>query len=186
MIWDLCEFTQSQMFIIGQDISKVQRIVSGSKSPANVGVMRRESGAVKECQMEKDISKVQRIVSGSKSPANVGVMRREIGAVKECQMEKQLSGAVQAPIGRETLTDTPHPSADDIHQTEYLLPAHWSLISGYMDTGTGVRGQGPRGNASRVRQKNQKPQKPQKLRSDQSLSRTAEKQMCTVSFSAFS
>ncbi|KAM9766110.1 leucine zipper protein 2 isoform 2-T2 [Menidia menidia] len=36
-----------------KDISKVQRIVSGSKSPANVGVMRRESGGVKECQMEK-------------------------------------------------------------------------------------------------------------------------------------
>ncbi|KAG8001208.1 Leucine zipper protein 2, partial [Nibea albiflora] len=36
-----------------KDISKVQRIVTGSKSPVNTGVMRRESGGVKECQMEK-------------------------------------------------------------------------------------------------------------------------------------
>lgn len=36
-----------------QDISKVQRIVTPSKSPMNVSVMSRESGGVKECQMEK-------------------------------------------------------------------------------------------------------------------------------------
>ncbi|KAI3377399.1 hypothetical protein L3Q82_008589, partial [Scortum barcoo] len=36
-----------------KDISKVQRIVTASKSPVNIGVMRRESGGVKECQMEK-------------------------------------------------------------------------------------------------------------------------------------
>ncbi|XP_041647919.1 leucine zipper protein 2 [Cheilinus undulatus] len=36
-----------------KDISKVQRIVTATKSPVNIGVMRRESGAVKECQMEK-------------------------------------------------------------------------------------------------------------------------------------
>uniref|UniRef100_A0A3Q3EQ00 Leucine zipper protein 2 n=1 Tax=Kryptolebias marmoratus TaxID=37003 RepID=A0A3Q3EQ00_KRYMA len=36
-----------------KDISKVQRIVTATKSPMNIGVMRRENGAVKECQMEK-------------------------------------------------------------------------------------------------------------------------------------
>lgn len=36
-----------------QDISNVQRIVTASKSPVNIGLMRRESGGVKECQMEK-------------------------------------------------------------------------------------------------------------------------------------
>ncbi|KAM7015321.1 leucine zipper protein 2 [Tautogolabrus adspersus] len=36
-----------------KDISKVQRIVTATKSPVNIGVMRRESGGVKECQMEK-------------------------------------------------------------------------------------------------------------------------------------
>ncbi|KAG7242647.1 hypothetical protein INR49_020020 [Caranx melampygus] len=36
-----------------KDISRVQRIVTASKSPMNTGVMRRESGGVKECQMEK-------------------------------------------------------------------------------------------------------------------------------------
>ncbi|XP_028257471.1 leucine zipper protein 2 isoform X3 [Parambassis ranga] len=36
-----------------KDISKVQRIVTASKSPMNISVMRRESGGVKECQMEK-------------------------------------------------------------------------------------------------------------------------------------
>ncbi|KAM7424561.1 hypothetical protein PAMA_000757 [Pampus argenteus] len=36
-----------------KDISKVQRIVTASKSPMNTGVMRRESGGGKECQMEK-------------------------------------------------------------------------------------------------------------------------------------
>eukprot|EP00064_Thunnus_orientalis_P001485 superscaffoldBa00000102_g1488 len=36
-----------------KDISKVQRIVTASKSPMNIGVMRRESGGGKECQMEK-------------------------------------------------------------------------------------------------------------------------------------
>lgn len=36
-----------------QDISKVQRIVTASKSPMNISVMRRESDGVKACQMEK-------------------------------------------------------------------------------------------------------------------------------------
>ncbi|KAM7405784.1 hypothetical protein PAMP_000211 [Pampus punctatissimus] len=36
-----------------EDISKVQRIVTASKSPMNTGVMRRESSGGKECQMEK-------------------------------------------------------------------------------------------------------------------------------------
>ncbi|KAF3686711.1 Leucine zipper protein 2 Precursor [Channa argus] len=36
-----------------KDISKVQRIVTTSKSPMNTGVMRRENDGVKECQMEK-------------------------------------------------------------------------------------------------------------------------------------
>ncbi|XP_061565254.1 leucine zipper protein 2 [Cololabis saira] len=36
-----------------KDISKVQRIATASKSPMNTEVMRRESGGVKECQMEK-------------------------------------------------------------------------------------------------------------------------------------
>ncbi|XP_069383150.1 leucine zipper protein 2 isoform X2 [Paralichthys olivaceus] len=36
-----------------KDISRVQRIVTDSKSPVNIGVTRRESGGVKECQMEK-------------------------------------------------------------------------------------------------------------------------------------
>ncbi|KAL3065842.1 hypothetical protein OYC64_015893 [Pagothenia borchgrevinki] len=36
-----------------KDISKVQRIVTASKSPMNMEVMRRESGGVKDCQMEK-------------------------------------------------------------------------------------------------------------------------------------
>lgn len=36
-----------------QDISKVQRIVTPSKSPVNVSAMSRESGGVKERQMEK-------------------------------------------------------------------------------------------------------------------------------------
>nr|XP_020464469.1 leucine zipper protein 2 isoform X2 [Monopterus albus] len=36
-----------------KDISKVQRIVTASKSPVNTEVMRRESDGVKECQMEK-------------------------------------------------------------------------------------------------------------------------------------
>ncbi|XP_034381190.1 leucine zipper protein 2 [Cyclopterus lumpus] len=36
-----------------KDISKVQRIVSASKSPVNIGVMRREGDGVKACQMEK-------------------------------------------------------------------------------------------------------------------------------------
>lgn len=36
-----------------QDISKVQRIVTASKSPVNIGVTRGEDGAVKACQMEK-------------------------------------------------------------------------------------------------------------------------------------
>lgn len=36
-----------------KDISKVQRIVTASKSPMNVSVMRRENGGAKECQMEK-------------------------------------------------------------------------------------------------------------------------------------
>ncbi|XP_014030530.1 leucine zipper protein 2 isoform X2 [Salmo salar] len=37
-----------------KDIPKVQRIITASKSPANIGVMRRESNpGVKDCQMEK-------------------------------------------------------------------------------------------------------------------------------------
>uniref|UniRef100_A0A8C7Q2D6 Leucine zipper protein 2 n=1 Tax=Oncorhynchus mykiss TaxID=8022 RepID=A0A8C7Q2D6_ONCMY len=37
-----------------KDIPKVQRIIMASKSPANIGVMRRESNpGVKDCQMEK-------------------------------------------------------------------------------------------------------------------------------------
>ncbi|XP_030582192.1 leucine zipper protein 2 isoform X2 [Archocentrus centrarchus] len=36
-----------------KDISKVQRIVTASKSPMNISVMRRENGGAKECQMEK-------------------------------------------------------------------------------------------------------------------------------------
>ncbi|XP_029354527.1 leucine zipper protein 2 [Echeneis naucrates] len=36
-----------------KDISRVQRIVTATKSPMNPGIMRRESGGVKECQMEK-------------------------------------------------------------------------------------------------------------------------------------
>ncbi|XP_029284613.1 leucine zipper protein 2 [Cottoperca gobio] len=36
-----------------KDISKVQRIVTARKSPMNIEVMRRESGGVKDCQMEK-------------------------------------------------------------------------------------------------------------------------------------
>uniref|UniRef100_A0A673WVH9 Leucine zipper protein 2 n=1 Tax=Salmo trutta TaxID=8032 RepID=A0A673WVH9_SALTR len=37
-----------------KDIPKVQRIITASKSPANIGVMRRESSpGVKDCQMEK-------------------------------------------------------------------------------------------------------------------------------------
>ncbi|XP_077941908.1 leucine zipper protein 2 isoform X2 [Gasterosteus aculeatus] len=36
-----------------KDISKVQRIVTASKSPVNIGVTRGEDGAVKACQMEK-------------------------------------------------------------------------------------------------------------------------------------
>nr|XP_057931694.1 leucine zipper protein 2 isoform X1 [Doryrhamphus excisus] len=36
-----------------KDISKVQRIIPTSKPPMNMGVMRRESGGVKECQMEE-------------------------------------------------------------------------------------------------------------------------------------
>uniref|UniRef100_A0A8D3C076 Leucine zipper protein 2 n=1 Tax=Scophthalmus maximus TaxID=52904 RepID=A0A8D3C076_SCOMX len=36
-----------------KDISRVQRIATDSKSPVNIGLMRRESGGVKECQMEK-------------------------------------------------------------------------------------------------------------------------------------
>ncbi|XP_039901554.1 leucine zipper protein 2 isoform X2 [Simochromis diagramma] len=36
-----------------KDISKVQRIVTASKSPMNVSVMRRENGGAKDCQMEK-------------------------------------------------------------------------------------------------------------------------------------
>ncbi|XP_034433793.1 leucine zipper protein 2 isoform X2 [Hippoglossus hippoglossus] len=36
-----------------KDISRVQRIVTDSKSPVNIGVTRRESGGVKACQMEK-------------------------------------------------------------------------------------------------------------------------------------
>ncbi|XP_007569074.2 leucine zipper protein 2, partial [Poecilia formosa] len=36
-----------------KDISKVQRIVSSSKSPMNIREIRRESVGVKECQMEK-------------------------------------------------------------------------------------------------------------------------------------
>ncbi|KAL1007018.1 hypothetical protein UPYG_G00080810 [Umbra pygmaea] len=39
-----------------KDIPKVQRIIMASKSPANIGVMRRESSpGVKDCQMEKQI-----------------------------------------------------------------------------------------------------------------------------------
>ncbi|XP_058486367.1 leucine zipper protein 2 [Solea solea] len=36
-----------------KDISRVQRIVTDSKSPMNTGVMSREGGGIKECQMEK-------------------------------------------------------------------------------------------------------------------------------------
>ncbi|XP_067105631.1 leucine zipper protein 2 [Osmerus mordax] len=36
-----------------KDIPKVQRIITASKSPVNIGVMRRESGVLKDCQMEK-------------------------------------------------------------------------------------------------------------------------------------
>ncbi|XP_056135140.1 leucine zipper protein 2 [Lampris incognitus] len=36
-----------------KDISKAQRIVTATKSPMNVGVMRRENGSITECQMEK-------------------------------------------------------------------------------------------------------------------------------------
>lgn len=36
-----------------KDIPKVQRITTASKSPVNIGVMRRESGGLKDCQMEK-------------------------------------------------------------------------------------------------------------------------------------
>lgn len=43
---------QRSLFFL-QDISKVQRIVTATKSPVNIGVMSRESGGVKECQMEK-------------------------------------------------------------------------------------------------------------------------------------
>ncbi|XP_043998146.1 leucine zipper protein 2 isoform X2 [Gambusia affinis] len=39
-----------------KDISKVQRIVSSSKSPMNISEIRRESVGVKECQMEKTAS----------------------------------------------------------------------------------------------------------------------------------
>ncbi|XP_061889068.1 leucine zipper protein 2 [Entelurus aequoreus] len=36
-----------------KDISKVQRIVAERKTPMNPGIMRRESGGVRECQMEE-------------------------------------------------------------------------------------------------------------------------------------
>ncbi|XP_061743302.1 leucine zipper protein 2 [Nerophis ophidion] len=36
-----------------KDISKVQRIVAERKAPMNPGIMRRESGGVRECQMEE-------------------------------------------------------------------------------------------------------------------------------------
>uniref|UniRef100_A0AAX7TSE8 Leucine zipper protein 2 n=1 Tax=Astatotilapia calliptera TaxID=8154 RepID=A0AAX7TSE8_ASTCA len=42
-----------------KDISKVQRIVTASKSPMNVSVIRRENGGAKECQMEKVCNKFQ-------------------------------------------------------------------------------------------------------------------------------
>uniref|UniRef100_A0A8C6LLJ8 Leucine zipper protein 2 n=1 Tax=Nothobranchius furzeri TaxID=105023 RepID=A0A8C6LLJ8_NOTFU len=39
-----------------KDISKVQRIITATKSPVNIRVMRREDGDVKECQLEKNAS----------------------------------------------------------------------------------------------------------------------------------
>ncbi|XP_019742107.1 leucine zipper protein 2 isoform X1 [Hippocampus comes] len=36
-----------------KDISKVQRVITTSKTPMNIGVMRRENGGVKKCQMEE-------------------------------------------------------------------------------------------------------------------------------------
>uniref|UniRef100_M3ZCR6 Leucine zipper protein 2 n=1 Tax=Xiphophorus maculatus TaxID=8083 RepID=M3ZCR6_XIPMA len=65
-----------------KDISKVQRIVSSSKSPMNISEIRRENVGVKECQMEK--------VSVWKKDPNVETRHQtSCSKIKLCRQEKK-------------------------------------------------------------------------------------------------
>uniref|UniRef100_A0A096MEE2 Leucine zipper protein 2 n=1 Tax=Poecilia formosa TaxID=48698 RepID=A0A096MEE2_POEFO len=79
-----------------KDISKVQRIVSSSKSPMNIREIRRESVGVKECQMEKTAGECfQNQTDGSapesKSLPDIQQSQQQKDQVQSEQLDTKLS-----------------------------------------------------------------------------------------------
>ncbi|KAM4592757.1 leucine zipper protein 2 [Odontesthes bonariensis] len=93
-----------------KDISKVQRISSVSKSPMNVGVMRREGGGLKECQMEKTTGECFQNQTEESAPENKKLPepQQQRSQVQSGKVNTELVHDSEEPEGASSKNTKPH------------------------------------------------------------------------------